>query len=1038
MSPNDNDDQILTEPIYDLISHYTPNYEEDNNTMVDHHNIHIHKCEYTSTNELSKRMIDNNRLSILNLNIQSLRAHWGDLNLFLNEFSKTKAHFNIIGLTEVFTIAPGTHFSLDGYHPLLTRTRPPENGIRGGVGLFIDEQYIVTPRHDLQTFIPHVIESIYIEVQRHKSERPIIIGTIYRPNTPPKADLAKCIQIMQETTDKISSENKLCYLMGDLNIDLLKYNEHNQTKEYLDSMISSGFLPHITKPTHVTDRHGHRSATIIDHIFSNNTKDNTQSGIIISDISDHFATYHLVERASKYKGMEQRQFRKFNETNIDAFKIELANTKFDKILGMENPDQAYNAYINIYKEVFDRYFPLKTIKMTRKYTKREPWVTSGILTSSIKKTKLYKKKLKVSNEQNQKKYRDYCKIYRKVIRYAKVNYYTTKLVQYKHDMKETWKILNNALHRNTNSPKLPTTFEINKQMVTNAEEIAESFNTFFNEIAQNICDKIPQAEKQYTEYFSTGCPKSFFIHPITKEDLINNANKLKSKTSSGIDNISTKLLKETIPEIAAPLVHIFNRSFASGIVPDELKIAKIIPIHKGGDKKQLNNYRPISLLPSHSKLMEKIICTQLLNFLENNNVLYEHQYGFRKKRSTIQPITKLLWDIANENDKPTKNLTTAIFIDLSKAFDTLNHDKLLTKLDNCGIRGHSNDWFRNYLYKRKHCVNYNGSNSKLLDIHMGVPQGSILGPILFLIYINDIKNATNLNLLSYADDTTVYKSGATLTDMIPEINNELDKLNQWFNSNKLSLNVAKTNYMVFTPNNNYVKSNQKIKIDGKEINQAGNDKQSKYIKFLGIYMDENLTWKYHIENMLTKINRSIYAINLMKNFLPKYALRTIYQTLVESHLNYGIQLWGNSTKCNKLEKTQKKVIRYINTKPRLAHTDPLFNNSKILKLNDLYRLHSTLFMHDFKNKRLPNCLDNLFKNNHNRTRQLHNMVVYKPRTTYSAKLPKHQFVKIWNELPAILQTCKSRGTLKAELKKKILNTYETDVKCTNIACPDCR
>jgi len=385
----------------------------------------------------------------------------------------------------------------------------------------------------------------------------------------------------------------------------------------------------------------------------------------------------------------------------------------------------------------------------------------------------------------------------------------------------------------------------------------------------------------------------------------------------------------------------------------------------------------------------------------------------------------------------TKNITTAVFLDLSKAFDTLSHDKLLKKLHHCGIRGLSNDWFRNYLQNRKQYVSLEGTNSNLSAIQLGVPQGSILGPILFLIYINDIQHATTLNLLSYADDTTVYTSGATLRGIIPKLNEELGNLNQWFMANKLSLNINKTNYMIFTPGHLQHDGNTQIMINGHELTQAGKNRQLTSVKFLGLYIDENLTWRHHIDKIQTKLNSSIYAINSMKKFLPHYALRTIYQTLVESHLTYGIQLWGNSSHCDKLFKTQKRALRYIYKKPRISHTDPLFKKSKIMKLPDIYHVHTALFMHDIKNKRLPKGLCSLFKENNNNTRQHNNFYVDKPRTKFSSRLPKHQFVKLWNDLGLDLKKCKTRNSLKTALKKEILSKYDKEVKCKNKHCPDC-
>ena len=211
-------------------------------------------------------------------------------------------------------------------------------------------------------------------------------------------------------------------------------------------------------------------------------------------------------------------------------------------------------------------------------------------------------------------------------------------------------------------------------------------------------------------------------------------------------------------EVSIPLAHIFNLSLSSGVVPDNMKIAKIVPIFKSGNKKTLNNYRPISILPAFSKILEKLVCNRLVHFLETHNILYKHQYGFRKGHSTAQPILQLLKDISEANDKATKGVTLAIFLDLSKAFDTISHNILLHKLDHYGIRGVCKDRFASYLSNRKQYTTINDHTSSLLNITTGVPQGSILGPILLLIYINDICYISNLKLLCFADDTTAFQS----------------------------------------------------------------------------------------------------------------------------------------------------------------------------------------------------------------------------------------------------------------------------------------
>ena len=268
-------------------------------------------------------------------------------------------------------------------------------------------------------------------------------------------------------------------------------------------------------------------------------------------------------------------------------------------------------------------------------------------------------------------------------------------------------------------------------------------------------------------------------------------------SSQGFDNISTKLLKSTIDEILIPLTHIINLSMQNGTVPEKMKIAKIIPIYKSGEKDLFNNYRPISLLPALSKIMEKIVANRLVNYFNRYDLFYKHQYGFRKKHSTIHPIIHFLNHIANQKDISSKNITAAIFLDLSKAFDTISHKILLEKLEYYGIRGNANNWFRSYLQNRKQFLEIYDIKSEYADITCGVPQGSILGPILFLIYINDIGNSSKLNLLSFADDTTLYQSGDNYLTLMQNLNSEINSTFKWLCANRLSLNIKKTKYMIF-------------------------------------------------------------------------------------------------------------------------------------------------------------------------------------------------------------------------------------------------
>ena len=249
------------------------------------------------------------------------------------------------------------------------------------------------------------------------------------------------------------------------------------------------------------------------------------------------------------------------------------------------------------------------------------------------------------------------------------------------------------------------------------------------------------------------------------------------------------MLKEILPIIVDPLCHIFNLSLQTGYIPDRFKVAKVIPVFKSGDKQIFSNYRPISLLSSLSKLLEKVVARQVEGFLRVNNILYSHQYGFRKKHGTSHPVLHFLHNIYEALNKEIPEYTLGVFLDLKKAFDTVDHKILLKKLDYYGFRGVSNHWFNNYLTGRKQYVSIDGINSELREINFGVPQGSVLGPLLFLLYINDLAQATNCATFLLADDTTLQSSSQNTSDLIISASRELEKVSLWIQSNKLTLNI---------------------------------------------------------------------------------------------------------------------------------------------------------------------------------------------------------------------------------------------------------
>ena len=390
--------------------------------------------------------------------------------------------------------------------------------------------------------------------------------------------------------------------------------------------------------------------------------------------------------------------------------------------------------------------------------------------------------------------------------------------------------------------------------------------------------------------------------------------------------------------------------------PDELKIAKVIPLFKSGDDSKCQNYRPVSVLPSFSKIFEKIIYSRLLSFIDKHDIIYKYQFGFRQYHSTAMALIKLTENISNALEKG--EFVLGVFLDFSKAFDTVNFNILFKKLSLLGIRAIALNLIRSYLKNRKQYVVYNGSKSCEANITCGVPQGAILGPLLFSLYINDIAAVSNKFFpLLFADDTNVFINKTNLHDCIETMNEELKKLVVWLQCNRLSLNIKKTHYIIFKTKN---KITPQI-ITSPCINNEP-IQQVTQTKFLGVIIDHQMNWYKHIQFVQNKVAKGIGIINKARHLICHQLLKTLYYSFVYPYLNYCIEIWGKSyvTHLQSIIVQQKKIIRWIAKAHYQAHTKDLFIKYDILPLKKIYVFKVAQLLFKYFKGKLPAILSNLY------------------------------------------------------------------------------
>ena len=923
------------------------NFEEDIIPTID--------CKYYSTDDFSAAHFNANKsFSILHFNIHSIELHIEEFRIVLQMID---FKFDIICISEskiLIDRAPLTDISIDGYEfPLST----PTESSKGGVLIYVKKGIKAKPRPDLSIYKATELESLFIEIINPKESNDIV-GVIYRH--PCMNPISFIDDYLKEVVDKISSENKKVYMAGDFNFDLLNTSTHTDTFEFFDTMMSNFLLPVITIPTKIN----RGNSTLIDNIFTNNLNPDTKSGNLEISLSDgHLPSFMITPKQNqnhlpKKHNISNRDKKHFN---AEAFLVDYESINWDEIIDLNKTDVNFSmeSFINKINGLLDIHMPLRKITQKEFKQKYKPWITNAILSKIRDKNKVFKKYLNCKNYNRKAElYENFKKLKNDIThetRLSKKAYFEKYFTENKGNMQKIWKGIKEIINIKTKNYDHPTCLQDGDRILTDPIAISNSFNDYFTSIADKILNKRKyNGKKSYRDFLSNRLLENFIFENCEENEIKSIISSLDTSKSSGPNSIPTCILQLLKDHICTPLQKIFNLSLSTGQHPDILKISKTIPIFKKGSRLLVSNFRPISLLSNLNKILEKLVHSRVYKFLEDFQCIYSLQFGFRKKHSTNHALIEITETIRQALDN--KKHVCGVFVDLQKAFDTVNHDILISKLEHYGIRGTANSWFSSYLKNRSQFVSILGYESSTKPINHGVPQGSVLGPLLFLVYINDLQYAIkNSKVFHFADDTNLLNISDSLKDMQKLVNADLKILYHWLLANKISLNCDKTEIIFFRKPGESA-PNIKIKMNGHRIIP------SKYIKYLGVYLDEHLNGRFHCQDLIKKLKRANGMLCKARHYIKLNDLKTLYYAIFSSHLIYGCQIWGQSinTFNQKVFNLQKRALRIISFADFRDDCNPLFINLKIIKLDNLIFVQNCLFVHDTLKKVSPLCFHGYF------------------------------------------------------------------------------
>ncbi|MCU7800226.1 MAG: hypothetical protein KZQ70_08805 [gamma proteobacterium symbiont of Lucinoma myriamae] len=947
--------------------------------------------------------VTNEHNHVLSFNLSDKGLNFGHLNIQgicgknMNKFSELKAlltapennNLHIFGLSEtkLKERKMSNAFVIDGYQAPFRKDNNSNGG--GGIIVYVKNGINVKRREDLEI---NEISCIWIEITQEKGKS-FLVGNMYRPPD----SRVEYNDRFEDFIDTVTKEGKEIILLGDLNKNLIG---GQADKEWLNLTLSLGLSQMVDEPTRVTEN----SSTLIDHIYTNIEENITRVTVCKSAISDHYAIFgnrklNSFIRKHSHQTITYRSFKDFDE---NAFIHDLSLVPWEIIQNFDDINEIVRVWNSLFLEVVNKHAPLKSHRIKRQ--KQPDWLSSEII-DCIK----ARNKCKINGKTNEYKY-----LRNKVssmIDLAKKEMYKVKIEEGQNDPRSIWKLFRDfGASKKGGSHENILGIKVNDQVIANDSDIADIFNNYFVNVASQLKEPAQFSEFQMVKDYvdSKVQTDTYFTIPEINSVFVRKfLTNLDVTKATGLDCIGPRLLKIAPNSLCTSLTFIVNKSLSAGIFPNAWKQAKVNPIFKSGTKDDVNNYRPISILPTLSKLIEKWIQIKFMSFLNTHQLLQQRQSGFRPGHSTESALVLMIdtWLKAIDEGK----LVGSVMVDFRKAFDLVDHRILLKKLSLYKCNEKCLAWFESYLTNRNQLVSVNGMKSGSESVVCGVPQGSILGPLLFLIFINDLPLALGNSVMStdlYADDTTLYDVQSDKHVLEKNLQHSLLLLKKWCKENGMLLNTEKTKVMLIASRQkrSSMKDNTlSLKYNDIDLQITSSD------KILGVHIDENLKWNAHFQFVAKKVSSYLWLLSQIRSYLSIEHRLLFYNSYIRTHFDYCSIIWGNSSNFNvsKITKLQRRACKII-LGNEYTSLEEARTRLKILSFDESVFIQKAKVMYKIVNNIAPVYLSDMFQmrgNNINdttvnlRSMSNKNFIIPKPNTNLFKNSLSYSGAIVWNSIP---------------------------------------